>query len=333
MFGVAEPMWLLLLPLVALPLFAHGQKKLTYSSVALLPADRLSDWLGVLIRLVAASAIVAMVLGIAGLFRAEQSHDRIGEGAQMIMLLDSSGSMDRPFVTGNESSSRAAVWGTYTSKGQIARDLLAKYAAEREQDMFAMFVFSGNPIAVLPFTEKQAVVQSAIAAGRIERGLASTNLGAGLIQALEFFEGKPFTGSRIVMLVSDGAASLTLPIQDRVQQLMEKHRVTLYWMYLRDQHSPGLYSELADARAQDIAPEQLVHKFFSETGLPYRAYSAENPQALENAIGEVSKLQNLPIRYRDIVPKKDLSSLCYALGLCMLALLFAAKISEIQVWK
>jgi mxaC protein len=199
--------------------------------------------------------------------------------------------------------------------------------------MFALFVFSGNPIAVLPLTEKQELVQGAIAAGRIERGLATTNLGAGLIQSLEFFKNKPFTGSRIVMLVSDGAARLTIPIQDQIKLLMDKHRVTLYWIYLRDQASPGLYTELTADAAAETAPEQLVHKFFSEMGIPYRAFSAENPEALQDAIKAVDKLQNLPIRYKDIIPRRDLSALCYGVGLVLLLVLLAAKCSEIHLWR
>lgn len=332
-FDIANPLGLLLLPLIVLPFLSHGQSSIAYPSLTLLPTDRLSDIISVVLRLLAGMCIAAIVLGVSGLFRAEESVERIGQGAQMVMLLDSSGSMDKPFVTGNENSARGGVWGTYTSKGQIARRLLAKYVAQRKQDMFALFLFSSNPIAVLPLTEKQAVVQAAIAAGSIERGLATTNLGGGLIQALEFFEGKPFTGSRIVMLVSDGAATLTIPVQDRIKQLMEKYQVTLYWLYLRARYSPGLYTEMDAATAEEIAPEQLVHKFFSGLGLPYRAFSAENPEALQEAITEVNKLQNLPIRYQDIIPKRDLSGWCYGIALSLMLLLLAAKFSELLVWR
>ncbi len=333
MLGIAYPLGLLLLPLALMPLLLHGQTSIVYSSLSLLPVDRFSDIIDILLRLIAAACVVAIILGVSGLHQKEQSVDRIGQGAQTVMLIDSSGSMDRLFVSGNEKSARAAVWGTYTSKGQIARRLLAEYASKRKQDMFAMFVFSGNPIAILPLTEKQAAIQAAIAAGSIERGLATTNLGGGLIQSLEFFEGRPFTGSRIVMLVSDGAATLTIPVQDRIKQLMKKHRVTLYWIYLRTKFSPGLDTELDAELAEEIAPEQLVHKFFSEMGLPYRAFSAENPEALQEAIAEVNRLQNLPIRYKDILPKRDLSGWCYGVAISLMVLIFAARFSEIQVWR
>lgn len=332
MFGFADPLGLILLPLALLPLVVHGQSAVAYSSIALLPVDRLSDALNWILRLLAAISVIAIVLGISGLFRSEESVARIGQGAQTVILLDSSGSMDTPFVIGNEKNSRVPKWGTYTSKGQIARRLLAQYAAQRTQDMFALFLFSGNPIPVLSLTEKQVVVQAAIAAGSIERSLASTDLGTGLIRSLEFFDGKAFTGSRIVMLVSDGAATLTIPVQDQIKRLLKKHRVTLYWFYLRTESSPGLDTEMATATAQQIAPEQLVHKFFSEMELPYRAFPAENPQALQQAIAEVNKLQNLPIRYTDIVPKRDLSPWCFGIALSLLLMLASTKFCELQEW-
>ncbi len=324
----AHPHWLWLLPVTLLPVLRHGQESVLYSSLTLIPADGLSTLLDWALRLLMVVSMAAMVCGIAGLYRAEQSVERIGQGAQVLMLIDSSGSMDRPFATGNKGISRAAVWGTYRSKGQIARELLAEYAARRRQDMFALFVFSSNPIAVLPLTEKQAAIQAAIAAGAIERGLASTDLGAGILKSLEFFKDKPYTGSRIIMLLSDGSAVLTIPMQDRIRNLLEKYRVTLYWLYMRDQHSPGL--KISEGAA--AVPEQQVHKFFSEMGLPYRAFSAENPDALRDAIAEVDKLQNLPIRYRDIIPREDLTAWCYGLALAGIVLLLGARVSEKQTW-
>ncbi len=332
MFGLAQPLGLLLLPLALLPLLLHGQHSVPYSALGMLPADRLSAALDLLLRLLGAGCVIAIVLGVCGLFLAEETVERIGRGAHTVMLIDSSGSMDRPFVSGNDRSSRVGKWGTYTSKGQVARRLLAEYAAQRPQDMFALFLFSGNPIPVLPLTEKHDVIQAAIAAGSIERGLASTDLGNGLIRSLEFFEGRPFTGSRIVMLVSDGAARLTVPEQDRIKHLLEKHRVTLYWIYLRDRHAPGLFTEMALDTAAQIAPEQLVHKFFSEMGRPYRAFPAENPEALQQAIAAVDKLQNLPIRYTDVIPRRDLSAWCFGAALGGVLLLAAARLLEVRQW-
>lgn len=331
MFDVTFPAALWLLPLAVLCLLRPGQQQVVYSSLEIIPRDPLSGVIDIGLRVIGAAAVIAIVLGLSGFSRAEQNIERIGTGAQTVILLDSSGSMDR-FFANDKSNARVGVWGTYSSKGQIARQLIGKFAAERHQDLFALYVFSGNPIPVLPLTEKQDIIQAAIAAGAIERGLASTDLGAGLIRALEFFEDKPFAGSRIMMLVSDGAARLTIPTQERITNLMKKHRVTLYWIYLRTQFSPGLSTEMGADLASQIAPEQLVHKFFSQMGQPYRAFPAENPKALGEAIAAVDKLQKLPIRYTDVIPGRDLSAWCYGIAIVLLFILAAAKLSEVRQW-
>lgn len=68
-------------------------------------------------------------------------------------------------------------------------------------------------------------------------------------------------------------------------------------------------------------------------GTPYRAYDAENPRDLERAIADVNRLQNLPIRYTDLVPRRDLSGLCYRLALVLVLLLIGAKLLEVKVWR
>ena len=108
MFGFSTPLGLLLLAAAALPFFVHGQTPISYSSLGLLPSDPLSSALDWLLKIITAGVFVAAALGIAGLHRAEERIERIGQGAQMVMLIDSSGSMDRPFVSGNEGRGRAA---------------------------------------------------------------------------------------------------------------------------------------------------------------------------------------------------------------------------------
>ena len=82
----------------------------------------------------------------------------------------------------------------------------------------------------------------------------------------------------------------------------------------------------------DTVPEYFLHRFFASLGTPYKAYEAENPQALQKAIDDVNRLENLPITYLDTVPRRDLSQLGYGIALaCVLALL-GANLMEIRRW-
>lgn len=343
-FGWAQPACLLLLPLALLPLLRDGRAARSHSSLAILPGDRLSAWLRWLLRALGAAAIAAIVCGLAGLYRAEYEVERIGQGAEIALLLDRSRSMDERFVsvsTGGPAPGTSA-WYAYNqqdnsqhlSKGQVARQLLGDFAASRPDDRFAMAVFSSLPIRVLDFTQKTELVQAAIAAGEVGRGLGETDIAAALLEGLTCFDRRPYTGSRIVLLVSDGGDHIDPGARQRIVERLHEQRVSLYWIYIRSARSPGLQAAAGDApAAADTVPEIFLHRFFQSAGVPYRAYEAENPEALKRAIADVGRLENLPIVYRDLVPRLDLSGRAYAVALVAVLLLLASRWSEARAWR
>jgi mxaC protein len=328
---VLHPWALALLPLSLAPLFLHGQKILVYSNLSLIPRDLPSDGLALALRIAGALAVGVLVLGISGLFRPAHTVQRLGQGAQIVLLLDRSRSMDEPFA--GQRFVHALETGQYESKGKVARRLLSKFVASRDKDMFAVVVFSTFPIEILPLTPKQDIIQAAIEAGRLGRGLAETNIAAGLKSALAFFADRPYTGSRVVILLSDGAGELDRPSRRRIEELMKRHRVGLYWIYIRSNNSPKILQEADDQIVQGLSPERALHRFFTQMDAPYRAYSAENPKALQRAIDDVSRLQNLPNRYDDVTPRQDLSAQCYFIAMALTTLLVLARLVEIGSWR
>ena len=146
---------------------------------------------------------------------------------------------------------------------------------------------------------------------------------------MQFFEGKPYTGSRIVVLISDGAATLSWSTQHRIKRMMKRSRVALYWIYIRTKNSVGLFERIQDT---SLAPQQALHQFFVQAQVPYRVYTAENPEELKRAIADVSRLQNLPIVYKELIPRRDLSEAFYAISLLTLGLLVLAKFGEVNAW-
>lgn len=329
-FNVAYPAVLLLLPLSLIPLLWHGHARVAYSSLALIPPDKLSTTLSLTLRILGIATIALLILAISRPYRPAYTVERVGQGAQMVLLLDRSRSMDQAFVAHNSIKSWSAEMNL-PSKGFVARKLLSEFAASRKNDMFGMVVFSTFPMQVLPLTQKQEIIQAAIAAGNVGRGLAETDVGAGLEEAIGFYADRPYTGSRIVLLVSDGAAELNLPAQERIAYLLKQYRVALYWIYIRSKNTPDILED--DPDGGDILPARKLHLFFSETGSPYRAYKAENSEDLQRAIEDVGRLQNLPIHYADVVPRRDLSSLFFVPLLPLFGILIAAKTLEIKAWR
>lgn len=339
--------WLLwLLPLAALPLLAQPGGALGNAWPALMERDRASDALGWALRAFGVLALAALVIGLAGPYWPEYQVERVGTGAEIVLVLDRSRSMDQGFAGARRAG---AVKGTgpeaidyyfsqaparlRESKGKVARQLLGEFAAKRPDDRFGMIVFSTLPIRTLEFTQKNEAIQAAIAAGNIGRGLSETNIGLALLSALSSFDDQPYTGSRIIMLVSDGGDRLDSDASERIARLARKHRVAIYWLYLRSANSPGLMLQTGEAPENaDTVPEYVLHRFFASIGIAYRAFEAGDATSLQEAIDAVNRLENLPITYLDTMPRRDLSAWGFGAALAGVLLLLAANLSEIRRW-
>lgn len=338
MIGFIAPGWLWLLPLAALPWLHAGSSVLSplrFSHLALWPPDRASQWLMLALRGGASLGLAALLLALAEPYRPGHEVERQGRGAEIVLVLDRSRSMDQSQLEGsgpmtgyNPTYSVAARHSEEErlSKAQIARRELAAFAARRHEDRFAMLLFSTRPLKVLDFTQKPAAIQAAIEAGAVGRGIANTDIAQALLAGLALFERRAYTGSRVLMLVSDGGDHIVPEVRARLAQLFQQYRVSLVWIYLRSPLSPGLEADPGTAPdAADTVPEIFLHRYFKSLPTPYRAYEAGTPKALQQAIADIDRLENLPITYTDAVPRRDLAPFCLGLALmCVGGLLWAS---------
>ncbi|HEY8333183.1 MAG TPA: vWA domain-containing protein [Tardiphaga sp.] len=323
--ALTTPAVLWLAPLALLPLVIRIQAPQAYPSLALLPGDPLSNGIDLALRLAGTVAILALLLGIGGLQLAGQATEHIGRGAHIVLVIDRSTSMDDSFAGSRPTAEQA-------SKSAEAQRFLRSFVSKSEHDMFGVAVFSTSPLEALPMTDHREAVLAAIDA--INRpGLSETDIARGIAMALSMHDTDPSAASRAIILVSDGAGVIDRRVQEKLRVAFRKRPVNLYWVFLRTANVRGIFDppDGSERDTPQIYPERHLHIFFQSLRIPYRAFEAEKPEAMGDAIAEIGRLERRPIVYTERTPARSLSRLTYAVAALALGLLVAARIAEVRI--
>ncbi|WAP69162.1 VWA domain-containing protein [Jiella pelagia] len=317
-----NPLWLLGLPLAALPFAAPVLAPLGHPRRALAPLDTASKVVSILLPLLGAVAVTLLLLSLAGLHRTDQTITREGRGAQLMLLIDRSSSMDNSFAGRRPD-------GAEESKAMAARRLLSDFVDRRPHDRLGVAMFSTSPMLAVPLTDHRTIVKAAIATMG-EHGLAQTNVGRGLALAIGAFDGATAKASRAVVLVSDGAGVISRDVQANLRDLVGREPVNLYWLFLRTEGAKSIFEvpKSGERDTPQARPERHLHLFLQSLGVPYRAFEAENSEAVEAAIDEIDTLEARPILYEERVPRRDLSRLLHAGTALSILLLVLAKLAQ-----
>lgn len=322
--GVDHPLVLILLPLALAPLLRSALQASSISSIAVAPPDPLSRLLEHGLKALGVIAVATSLLGAAGLFLPGDEIERYAEGAQIVMLIDRSGSM-------NETFAGKAPSGAEESKASASRRILRRFVEGRRNDLVGVAAFSTSPMLVTPLSDHQAATRAAIDA--IDRpGLDYTNIGRGLAMALAMFKAGEMDRSRAILLLSDGAGVIDPKIQDDLRAEFKKTNVNLYWLFLRTAGSPGITDrpDTEDDTPQ-AAPERHLDLFFKSLGVPYRAFETESFEATEDAMRQIDRLERRSLRYFEKQPRTDVSEGFFWVALLASALLLAAKLGEVHL--
>ena len=322
-FSVPWVLWLL--PLAVLPLVLERTHSRSYSWLEMLPRDRLSDLINIVLKALAVLALLFIILGVAAPHTNEQHVERIGVGAQIGLVLDRSASMDDPF----SGSTDGRVGET---KSAAASRLITDFVKSRQNDMFGMITFSNSAMYVLPLSENREAILAAVRATS-GNSLFQTNIGSGLTSAAGLFDKVPDSGSRAVILLSDGAGRIDADTQQKIRDWFERMELSLYWIVLRQPGGISIFdANYKPPEDQALPPQIELYEFFKTMRTPFRAYEAEDPKSLEAAIDDINRREKKPIRYIEQIPGRDFSSHCFLLAAVMVSLLLGVKYLEVRTW-
>src|SRR5690606_25323551 len=147
------------------------------------------------------------------------------------------------------------------------------------------------------------------------------NIGAGLTTATSLFDKIENSGSRAIILLSDGAGKLSPRIKNEIRDEVKKRDLSLYWIVIREPDDTSIFSKV-DQFAEGMMPASVeLHQYFQGLKINYNAYEADNPTALQSAIQDIDSKENKKIRYTVTIPGHD-----YSLELLIAALVLGISL-------
>lgn len=324
--GFNHPWVLWLLPLALLPVLLERSHSRVYSWLNMLPNDPLSSLIGLLLKILAAIALLAIILGLSGPHSLEQQVERVGVGAQIALVLDRSASMDDPFAGGSDGR-------VGETKSAAASRLMTTFVNERQNDMIGVITFSNSAMYVLPLTESREAILAAIKA-TAGNSLFQTNIGGGLTSAVGLFEKVPDSGSRVIILLSDGGGHIGAEVQQKLRDWLHRYNISLYWIVLRQPGGITIFDPMYDSTYDGPLPKEVeLHQYFQTLRTPFNAYEAEDPKSLATAIADINQKEKKPIKYLEKIPGRNFTQVCYFIAVLMIALLLSVKYLEVRTWR
>lgn len=291
--------WAFALLLIALfPIWLKGHQGKMYTWLEMMPEDELSDRLNLAVKIITSLLLASIVIALASPRGHDEKMQRTGKGAQTVMVIDRSVSMDHPFA--GDSSGHAA-----EIKSAAARRIITQFIDSRPADMMGVVGFTNSALYGIKVTTNRDAIHAAIIAAT-SPSLNQTNIGAGLTEAVGLFDKIQSSGSRAIILLSDGAGKLSPRVKFLLSERLKSRGLSIYWIMLREPGEPSIFTN--EEYEEERVPNSIVlHKYFQSLGLKYKAYEADNPETLQSAISDIDSREKKIIKYTETIAGYDYS--------------------------
>ena len=312
-----QPWFLLLCPLAAAPFVLQSRHGQACAWIEMVPTDPLSQTMDKVMKVLTALLLLCLILALSGPQGQSHKEQKVGKGAQSVFVIDRSVSMDHPFA-GQAVNGRAA-----EIKSAAARRLITAFIDARPDDMMGVVGFTNSALYGMKITSNRDAIHAAINAAT-GPALNQTTIGAGITEAVTLFDKIQSTGSRAVILLSDGAGKLSPRVKYKITQQLVGKKLNLYWIVLREPDDISIFSKRE--YAEDNMPEAIaLDHFFKSLKIKYKAFEADNATALESALREIDAKEKNVIQYAVMIPGRDYGRDLIVIGLSLGLLILMIK--------
>jgi len=313
--GFINLYWLLLLPLILLPFLISVSDKYTISNINILSIDTFTKKINLLTKIIMSVIIFLLILILANPWSNSSTITQVGKGAQLVFVIDRSVSMAKPFIGDNANKSEI--------KSHAARRILKDFINSRPLDMVGIVGFSNSALYGSKITKNRNYTYAAIDAAT-KSAINQTNIGSGMTSGLFMFSEIETTGSQALVLLSDGAGKISKRVKRRISQILSEQKINLYWIIIKEPNDVSLFSGNTYLEGREPTIIKL-DKFFKSLNTEYKAYEAENPDALSNAIKDIDKKEKRPIKIEKDIPGKNYNPILLRILLVLLTSLILIK--------
>ena len=311
-----EPYYLLLLPLAALPFLISVSDKFLISNISVFHQDNFSKKINVLTKIIMSLIIIISILILANPWSNSSTITQIGKGAQLVFVIDRSVSMAKPFI-GDDVNNKSEI------KSLATRRILKSFIEKRSLDMIGVVGFSNSALYGSKITKNRSYTYAAINAAT-RSSVNQTNIGSGISSGLFMFSEIETTGSQALVLLSDGAGKISKRVKNKIATIFSEKKINLYWIIIKEANDVSLFS--GNTYLEDREPTVIkLDSFFKSLNTEYKAYEAENPDALSGAIEDIDSKEKRPIKIEKNIPGKNFNPLLLKILLALLFLLIVIK--------
>lgn len=318
-----QPWALLLLPLATAPFLFKSHQGQLYSWLEIAPVDRLSEIANIVVKTISALIFFCIVLALAGPQGSDKKIQKVGKGAQTVFVIDRSVSMDHPFA-GDSSSGRAA-----EIKSMAARRLITKFIDSRPDDMIGVVGFTNSALYGMKITSNRDAIHAAINAAT-GSALNQTNIGAGVTEGIALFDHIQSSGSRAIILLSDGAGKLSPRVKFKISTQLASKKLNLYWIVLHEPDEISIFTP--NEYEEGKVPGIDLDRYFKSLKVKYKAFEADNPTTLQSALQYINAKEKNDIRYTLNIPGHDYSRDLIVLALLLSLGLLIIKNLRVHTW-
>jgi hypothetical protein len=197
--------------------------------------------------------------------------------------------------------------------------------------MMGVVAFTNSALYGIKITPNRDAIHSAINAAT-SSGINQTNIGAGITEAVVLFDNIQSSGSRAIILLSDGAGKLSPRVKARIQDELTKKHLNLYWIVLREPDDVSIFSK--NEYAEGMAPAAVeLDLFFKSLKIKYKAYEADNPTTLQSAIQDIDAREKNVIQYSVAIPGHDYSRDLIVFALLCSIFILIIKNLRVHSWE